>query len=64
MCVITDCVCYCYYYYYYYYYYYICVSCDVHKCMHEWHKYNITLHNLIIMKYRGFVTYVCVVIML
>ena len=62
MCVITDCVCYCYYYYYYY--YYICVSCDVHKCMHVWHKYNITLHNLIIMKYRGFVTYVCVVIML
>ena len=35
----------------------ICVNCDV--C-----EYNITLYNLIIRKYRGFVTLVYIVIML
>ena len=42
----------------------ICVNCDVCECVRVYYKYNITLYNLIIRKYREFVTYVCIVVML
>ena len=29
------------------------------KCVRVWYKYNITLYNLIIRKYKTFVTFVC-----
>ena len=39
----------------------ICVNCDVCECVHVYYKYNITLYNLRIIKYREFVTCVYVV---
>ena len=39
----------------------ICVNCDVCECVHVYYKYNITLYNLRIRKYRAFVT--CVYIL-
>ena len=42
----------------------ICVNCDVCECVRVYYEYNITLYNLIIRKYREFVTYVCIVVML
>ena len=35
-----------------FYYNIICVNCDVCECVHVYYKYNITLYNLIIRKYR------------
>ena len=36
----------------------------VNMCVYSINIYNITLYNLIIRKYRGFVTYVCIIIIL
>ena len=55
---------YCYYYYYYYYYYVFCVNCDLCECVRVLYKYNITLYNLIIKKYKELVTCVYIIIML
>ena len=37
------------------------MNCDVCECVHVYYKYNITLYNLRIIKYREFVTCVYVV---
>ena len=57
-----DCVCY----FLYFCYNVICVNCGMCECVSVLYKYNIILYNLIIRKYRGFVTLtcVCIVIML
>ena len=39
----------------------IFVNCNVCECVHIYYKYNITLYNLIIRKYREFVTCVYIV---
>ena len=39
----------------------IFVNCDVCECVHVLYKYNIILKNSIIMKYKEFVTCVCIV---
>ena len=39
----------------------ICVNCDVCEYVHVYYEYNITLYNLIIRKYREFVTCVYIV---
>ena len=39
----------------------ICVNCNVCECVCVYYKYNITLYNLIIRKYREFVTCVYIV---
>ena len=39
----------------------ICVNCDVCECVRVYYKYNKTLYNLIIRKYREFVTCVYIV---
>ena len=49
---------------YYYYYYVFCVNCDLCECVHVLYKYNITLYNLIIKKYKELVTCVYIIIML
>ena len=38
----------------------ICVNCDMCECVHVYYKYNITLYNLIIRKYKEF--FICVYI--
>ena len=38
----------------------ICANCDVYECVRVYYKYNITLYNLIIRKYKEFV--ICVYI--
>ena len=37
------------------------MNCDVCECVHVYYKYNITLYNLRIRKYREFVTCVYIV---
>ena len=46
-----------------FYYDVICVNCDVVECVNAQHKYNKTLYNLIIRKYKWFVPRVCIVIL-